>query len=439
MIHNGEKVKPQIDGLTILRFAHAYESGGGVEQHLADLNRELSKRNRLITIQLQLTRDSSRLAETEERIGNSLIIKVPLFVQRNLSAGQNNSKSGKLGLLKSMQQFVLNLFLFTSSLNNFAMAHFMRWRRVPRRAGEPEDAGAKAAEIMQRFKVDLVILHASGGADASEIIEVAKSARIPVAIVYHFSNDRLGGVSLRQQISCVDGVAGASWIGVPAYLGKYFWNLSDAVDTEFYRRENARPLPRKISGPVLYTPARVTPEKGQTDVIEVASILKRRGLGPKVIFAGRVDSPDFEAELRQMAVQRGLSDAVEFLGPLSLEEYRDWYGAALVMVMPTRHHEGMPRTLIDSQAMQVPPVVYNVGGTREGLKDKETGYLLRPGDVDGVARAVETLIRNPDLHRCMAYAGRKFVEENFSLQAFAERHENFYSHVIETSRASLHH
>lgn len=434
-----EIAKGRLDGLNILRFAHAYESGGGVEQYLADLNRELSKRNRLTIIQMHLTFNPDRIGETEQKIGESLLIKVPLLVQRRLTADPNDSRSTEPSLVKSLRQYLLNLFLCTPSINNLVMKHFMGWRKIPRRHGEPDGAGAKADEIIRRFKVDLVVLHTSGGADASEIIGVAKSARVPVAIVHHFSNDRLGGVSLRQQISCVDGVAGASWIGVPNYLRKRFWNLSDAVDTEFFRLVNVRPLAKKFFDPVLYTPARVTPEKGQADVIEVASILKRRGLEIKVLFAGRVDSPDFEAHLRQIAEQRNLSSAVEFLGPLSIEEYRDWYGAARVMVMPTRHHEGMPRTLIDSQAMKVPPVVYNIGGTREGVKDKETGYLVRLGDVDAVAKAVETLIRNSNLHRCMGEAGRKFVEENFSLQAFAERHENFYSHVLGTSRGQLNH
>lgn len=46
-----------LDGLTIFRFARAYEEGGGVEGHLADLNRILSVRNRITTIQMQLTAD----------------------------------------------------------------------------------------------------------------------------------------------------------------------------------------------------------------------------------------------------------------------------------------------------------------------------------------------------------------------------------------------
>jgi len=416
-----------LNGLTILRFAHAYESGGGVEQHLADLNKELSRRNRITTIQMQLTLDPERLCETEEKIGDSLLLKVPLLAERREIAPQADRARS---LFEKLQQHALNLFIRTQSLNNIFIGNLFRWRRVPRRTGEPKGAGVKAAQIIHRFKVDLVVLHTIGGADASEIIEVATSAQIPIAIVNHFSNDRLGGISVRQQVSQVHGVGGASSVGVPNYLKREFWNLSDAVDIGFYRPDNIRFLPREFTSPVIYAPARVTPEKGQADVIKIASILKRRGLNTKVIFAGRIDSAKFETKLREMALREGLSDSVVFLGPLSLEEYRDWYGIAHVMVMPTYHQEGMPRTLIESQAMEVPPVVYNIGGMREGLINGKTGFLVRLGDLQGIAMAVESLIRNTDLHQRMALAGRKYVEQKFSLQAFAERHERFYLHVL---------
>jgi glycosyltransferase involved in cell wall biosynthesis len=424
----------KLDGLTILRFAHAYESGGGLEQHLADLNRELGRRNRITTVQMQLTSDLHRVAETEQRIGRSLLLTVPLPVRGGLMSGQGDGDALAPAWLNRFKYSGLNLILRTPQLNNVAARQFSKWRGVPRRAGEPDDAGARAAAIMRRFPVSLIVLHANGGADASEIIQAARSAGIPVALVHHFANDRLGGVSLRQQIASVDGVAGASSVGIPRYLESCFWNLSDAVDTTFYSRESARSPHKELSGPVLYAPGRLTPDKGQAAVIEVAAILRRRGLDATVVFAGRVDSPDFVAHLQRMAEQRGLAGSVRFLGPLSLEAYRDWYGAADVMLMPTRHKEGMPRTLIESQAMKVPPVVYDIGGTSEGLRDKQTGFLLRVGDVDGMARAVETLVRNPELHRSMAETGRQFVEEAFSLTAFARRHEDFYLQVLARAR-----
>lgn len=416
----------KLDGITILRYAHAFEGGGGVEQHLRDLNRQLSVRNNIKTIQMQLTLNASGTHAVEERFGSSLLIKIPLLVEKRILADSSEKKQ-----FAKVKQASIDLVLHNPRLNAFAVNHLLHWRKVPRRQGEPKNAGAKATEIIRKFKVDLVVLHTSGGADASEIIHAAKSSCVPIAIVHHFSNERLGGISLRQQIAQVDAVAGASLVGVPRYLKKHFWNLSDAVDTEFYRRENARPLSRKVNGPVLYAPARFTPNKGQSDVLEIASILKQRGLELDIIFAGRVDCQEFEACLRDAAINKGLADRVHFLGPLSLDEYRDWYSVALVTVMPTRHDEGMPRTLIDSQAMGVPPIVYDAGGTREGIRDRETGFLVRAGDVKEMALAVETLARNPMLRHRMAVAGRTFVEENFSMAAFAQRHEELYLYVLQ--------
>lgn len=423
----------RLDGLTILRFAHAFNTGGGVELHLADLNRELSARNALTTLQMHLSLDASRLGETEETLGRSKLIKVPLLVGESPSAGGAEHPGKLKAVSKQIQGAVLNGLLFSSRLNSFVAGSLLRWRKIPRRRGEPVGAGAKAAELFKRFQVDLVVLHTSGGADAAEVLEAARRAQVPVALIHHFSNDRLGNVSLRQQTPMVEAVGGASWVDVPAYLKNKFTNLSDAVDLEFYHRRNARPPQKKYAAPILFAPGRVTPEKGQMDVVQVASLLKQRGLQTTVVFAGRVDSAEFEAELQQAVSKAGLSGAVEFVGQLTLEQYRDWFGAAQVTLMPTHHHEGMPRTLIDSQAMRVPPVVYDIGGTKEGVRHLETGFLVRLGDVEAMAQAVEQLLRDPELHTKMADAGRKFVEEQFSLSAFAERHEQFYLSAVKRS------
>jgi glycosyltransferase involved in cell wall biosynthesis len=414
----------RLDGWTILRFAHAFEAGGGVEQHLFDLNRELGRRNRLTTLQIQLTLSPDHAKESEDRMGESRFIRVPLLVPEKWSDGSSATPHGQ-GIAGKAWQFLSDGVLRTSWLNTVAMRSVFRHRRIPRRRGEPTNAGAKAAELFRRFKVNLVVLHASGGADASEVIWAAQQARVPVVLVHHFSNDRLGGLSIRQQVCALELVGGASLVGVPAYLTSRFSNLSDAVDLQFYSRERANPLPNP-GVPILYAPGRVTPDKGQMDVVQIAAQLKRAGLDFHLVFAGRVDSAEFEAQLRAAVAREQLTERVKFLGQLTLEQHRDWFAAAHLMLMPTRHHEGMPRTLIDSQAMEVPPLVYDIGGTREGLKHGDTGYLIRLGDVEGMADAAANLLRDAGRHRQMARAGRAFVEGQFSLAALAARHEEFY-------------
>ena len=421
-----------MNGLTILRYAHASGSAGGIEQYLFNLNRALGERNQFATLQMEISHEREQLTETTGNQGGCRLTKIPLFVEPGSWAESVSGKQAAVwGKLKS---WLVGRVLCEPPVYEIFTRHYLRRRQVPRQPGEPQDAGLKARELLKRFRVDLIVLHSSGGADTSEIIAEAERAGVPVALVHHFANDRLAGLSLRQQTSRVAGVAGVYGGDVPPCLRSRFCNVSDGVDTEFFQAERATPLPQNHSAPILLLPARITPAKGQADLLKVASLLKKRGIHTTVAFAGRVDSPAFESSLRQMAERAGLAGQVEFVGQLDAQRLRDWYAAASVLVFPTYHPEGLPRILMECQSMGLPPVVYDVGGTSEGLLDRQTGFLIPPGNVRRMADAVETLLQNDSLRAAMSQAGRRFVEENFSLRALAERHENFCLKVLSARR-----
>lgn len=413
----------RLNGRTILRYAHASGSAGGLEQYLSSLNRALGERNHFTTIQLEISCERDRLAETVESHAGCRLIKVPLFVEQgSLEKSVSGNRDSASNRLKSW--FAGRLFGSPFVYQAFTR-HYLRRRRIPCRPGEPRGAGLKIAELAGRFDIDLVVLHSGGGADASEIIGEAKKAGIPVVLVHHFANDRLAGFSLRQQVSEAAGVAGVCGTDVPGYLRARFCNVSDGVDTGFFRSDKARPLPQKHPAPILFLPARITPAKGQADLLKVASLLQKRGIPTTAVFAGRVDSPVFEMELRKMAERDGLTGRVEFIGQLDAQQLRDWYAAARVLVFPTYHHEGLPRILMECQSMGLPPVVYDIGGTSEGISDGRTGILIPQGNFQRMADAVETLLKDDALCTTMSQAGRRFVEERFSLPALARRHEDF--------------
>lgn len=422
----------RLNGLTILRYAHVSGQAGGLEQYLLNLNRALGERNQFAGIQMEITDRPEQVRETSEAFGGCALTKIPLLVAADSLA---ESMSGKSTSRKNeLKAWLVEQGLCSAPVYALFTRHYLKHRRVPRRPGEPSAAGAEFTQLLRRFKIDLVILHSSGGADVSEIISAARRANIPVALVYHFSNDRLAGLSLRQQAADLAGVAGVYGGDVPKYLRARFTNVSDGVDTDFFRAELAAKLPPKFSSPILFLPARITRTKGQTDVLKVAGLLKKRGLAVTVAFAGRVDSPEFEHELRTLAEKESLGDAVQFVGQLNAAQLRDWYAAARVLVFPTRHHEGMPRILMECQAMGLPPVVYDIGGTSEGLVDGRTGFLISPGNVPALAEAVAKLVCDDTLHAAMAKAGRRLVEEKFSLPALAKRHEDFCLKVLAAHR-----
>jgi glycosyltransferase involved in cell wall biosynthesis len=131
----------------------------------------------------------------------------------------------------------------------------------------------------------------------------------------------------------------------------------------------------------------------------------------------------------------GLAESVHFLGPQHPEQLRDWYHASTATVFPTYHHEGLGRITIESQAMGTPPVAYGTGGVAEGIRDGETGYIVPTGDLSALTARVAQILRDAALRQRLAQAGRIHVEQNYSLAAFAARHEAFYRSCLPVASA----
>jgi glycosyltransferase involved in cell wall biosynthesis len=135
-------------------------------------------------------------------------------------------------------------------------------------------------------------------------------------------------------------------------------------------------------------------------------------------------------ELKKEIVSAGLEKRVTFVGQLDASGLRDCYAASAILAFPTRHHEGLPRILLEAQAMELPVVVHDIGGTSEGIENGKTGFLISLGDRKNLVRRLGELLRDPARRKRFGVAGRKLVETKFSLDALAERHENFYRRAL---------
>lgn len=418
-----------LGGKTILRFAHAFEEGGGVERYLVDLDRVLLERNAMTIIRLFIASDRTQLEERTKRIGQGKLIRVPLLLPEgeSLQLASDDEPTG----VNTRQWFRDYVLYHPLVWNLWTRKFLMRWR-VPRTKGQVLGAGAKVAELMGRRKIDLIMLHFMGGSDADEIVDLARSRNVPFAVLNHFSNDRFFHLSIRKHAILAQGVAGVNGIGVPRYLMQRFQNLADGIDTEFLKPEKATARTARTEPPLILLPARIVRTKGHLDLIKAGSVLRERGLDFKIAFAGRVDSAQFEEVVRAEIVRHDLGERIAFLGVLSQDELRNRYAASHVVAFPTYHHEGLPRVILETQAMKVPPVAYATGGLPEGLIPGKTGFLLMTGDVVGLANKLEELLRNKELRQRMGEEGRRFVEEKFSLQALALRHEHFYRQIMDS-------
>ena len=187
--------------------------------------------------------------------------------------------------------------------------------------------------------------------------------------------------------------------------------------------------PRVIEGPLrIAAVGRLVEKKGFGILLEAARKVLDQGLDVEVKIAGSGELTD---ELLAEQAALGLEDAVEFLGPRSQAEIRDLLAWADVMAAPCvigadGNADGLPTVLLEAMAMGVIPISTEVTGIPEAVRngsesEPATGILLTPGDVDGLAEAIERTV-HPDFPRSeIAYNARELIEREYNTALQSQR------------------
>jgi glycosyltransferase involved in cell wall biosynthesis len=416
-----------LDGLSLFRFAHAFETGGGVERILEDLDTGLLERHAVKIVRLHLAAADSPAEPRTQRVGRGTLVLQPV----RLPPGGREQMAEVAAETVSPGRAWLRRHVFGQPLLwRGLFGPYARRRRLTPRAGEIAGAGEHFRQLHREHRFDLCLLHFFGGADADEIITAARTAEVPIGLINHFANDRLLHLAIRRHEELADGIGSVTGQDIPAHLRGRLVNLGDGIDLGCFDPAAARPPGDLPANPVLFLPARLLRTKGQLDLVRAARQLHDQGLPVTVAFAGREDSQAFVAELRQEVTRLQLEPHVRFLGQLSAQEIRGWFHASLATVFPTYHPEGLPRVTLESQAMHTPVVAYATGGIAEGLEEGRTGFLVPTGDLNALVAAVARLLREPGLRDRMGLAGRRRVEEGFTVRAMCQRHEEFYRSLL---------
>jgi glycosyltransferase involved in cell wall biosynthesis len=86
----------------------------------------------------------------------------------------------------------------------------------------------------------------------------------------------------------------------------------------------------------------------------------------------------------------------------------------------TSEAEALPLSVLEAMALERPVVATDVGGTSEAVVDGETGFLVAPGDVEGVANALVALAGDRERAAAMGAAGRRRQRERFRGDAMVD-------------------
>lgn len=126
------------------------------------------------------------------------------------------------------------------------------------------------------------------------------------------------------------------------------------------------------------------------------------------------EGPD-EPAARVLATRLGVFDRVTFLGRRAAGEVEGIIGACDALVLPSSV-EGMPYVILEAMACAKPVVSTRAFGIPEAVADGESGLLVEPGDVEGLSRALQEIIKDAALRERLGRAGRVRFEARFTLE-----------------------
>lgn len=100
-----------------------------------------------------------------------------------------------------------------------------------------------------------------------------------------------------------------------------------------------------------------------------------------------------------------------------------------LLVHPS-YSEGLGDILLQGGASKCAVLSSPVGGIPEIVRHKETGFMVAPGDIDGIGESIIRLIESPKTRAQYADALHQLVSEKFGVERMAKAHAELYRTLI---------
>lgn len=177
---------------------------------------------------------------------------------------------------------------------------------------------------------------------------------------------------------------------------------------------------------------RLSRQKAPEDFLRAAALIAQGFSDAIFLLVG--DGP-LRSDMERLAAALGIGSRVRFLGfrndiPLVM-------GALDVFALASLW-EGLPLTILEAMAAGRPVVATAVNGVPEVVEHGRTGFLAPPRAVEKLAAHIGTLLRDPASARAMGEAGRRRVQEHFTLERAIASLSDLYQALYRAKRPEDH-
>lgn len=178
---------------------------------------------------------------------------------------------------------------------------------------------------------------------------------------------------------------------------------------------------------IIFT-ARMVEDKGTLILIDAAKKLEAEYKGKvQFLLCGGLDTNP-NGITKEMLESRCDGEYIQWLG--HRKDVLELLKQSHIMAFPSWYREGLPKSVIEAEAIGRPVVTTDSVGCRDTVVDGKNGYMIPIKDSDALAMALKKLIDNPERRQTMGKNAREFAVKRFDIKDVVKVHMDVYDNIL---------
>ena len=184
---------------------------------------------------------------------------------------------------------------------------------------------------------------------------------------------------------------------------------------------------------IILLPGRLTHWKGQKVFIEAIKLISEKDDIPpfeSIVLGSDQGRNVYRKQLLALVQQYRLGKVIKFID--SCEEMPIAYGIASLVCSCSSEPEAFGRVSVEAQAMGIPIIASDIGGSKETIIKDKSGYLFKNKDSKALADLIITVMQKDyNSLKSIGFEGRKNVLKRFDVDKMCQTTFTEYKKLIE--------
>jgi glycosyltransferase involved in cell wall biosynthesis len=193
--------------------------------------------------------------------------------------------------------------------------------------------------------------------------------------------------------------------------------LPNPINTCAYKQSDLKTLNILFLG-------RLGKNKGTYDILKIIPKVVESNPNVRFLFAG---DGDVKA-IAEQAFKDKIDKNVKLLGWVSGNQKYELLGSGYMLLLPS-YYESFGISIIEAMASGMPVIASNVGAIPEIIKHGYNGFIIEPGDIDGLYKYIMLLLANKELAQQMGTRNYKEARDKYDVNVVIEKLIDIYDAI----------